>query len=576
MPGTSEKISVKEFWHLINEKLEEICRREGWNVDKATYRGYAFQIWMAEIFCAYHQGFDIPPEEAVSFQNDLKADIVLEDSARKHLLIAQCKYIGKTSKRAIDDDEVTSFFSRHDRFMDRNWVREHGNEIIQDLLGDYADKVGAEYSVDYYFVSTWTGESKRIREIPNEFARQFEKRDLSIRCHLLDFTQLKELYQRSLSIEYSVPESVELTFAEENFIVKPEPHKTVIGIVKGNELRNIYQRKGYGESLFAWNIRGYLGAKAINKEMIRTATDNPSKFFYFNNGVSAICTDFKINDNKVVAKKFQIINGAQTVGALAKAPMDKDVYVLLRLTRTKTISTDKGINRDIIRFNNTQNKINLSDFRSNDDIQNWLKEQFERETPCGWIPKYRYVPKRGIGKRRSGQKITLEELAKRRYAFLYEPTIILADPRRLWTLRSEEGLYENAFGVGGELVDQWTKSVFREALLASLFFLEIEEEAKEQKKKDKERWFFNRLKYHALALAGVYVRTKKITPKRIIDEREYFDEVWKDYWSEARRLIVRIGMEAKEEKAPTVYAMGRSTQRWERMKAEFLLNIEEV
>lgn len=578
MPSHSESISVNEFWSILKEKLTEICKRVGWKFDNPVQRGYAFQLFVAEVLCADDRGFDSSPDESILYAKDLGADIVLEDSTRKHLLIAQCKYKGRSGQNEIAESEVTDFFSRHDDYMDRDWIRKYGSEMADDLLGDYAEKIDADCSVDYFFVSTGKSPSERIRDIPDTFSERYDKRDLNIKCHLLDFSRLKELYQRSQSLEIAVPESVELTFPSGRFFVQEEPYKTVVGLIKGNELRNIYKRQGFSESLFAWNIRGYLGARTINKEIIKTAEESPADFFYYNNGVSAICTDFSIDDNRVIAHKFQIINGAQTVGALAKSRSDKDVHVLFRLTKTKTINTDKGINRDMIRFNNTQNAIKLSDFRSNDNIQVWLRQEFQRETSCGWMQKHRYVPKRGFGgKAKPGEAtVTLEDLAKIRYAFHYEPTVILADPRQLWTLKSEGGLYEKAFGIEGELVDIWAKRAFRNVLVSILFFNKVNETAKKEKQKNDDRYFFNRLKYHSLALAGIFLRAKEISDKKLITDQDFFEEIWERLWKETRGIIYRTGVGAREESAPTLYAIARSTERWTRIKDEFLFIIEDL
>ena len=49
----------------------------------------------------------------------------------------------------------------------------------------------------------------------------------------------------------------------------------------------------------------------------------------------------------------------------------------MRITETQSVGTEKGINEKIIRYNNTQNKITLSDFRSNDKIQLELLGKFK-------------------------------------------------------------------------------------------------------------------------------------------------------------------------------------------------------
>ena len=102
--------------------------------------------------------------------------------------------------------------------------------------------------------------------------------------------------------------------------------------------------------------------RAINKEIRKTAEHEPHEFFFYNNGVSAVCSDFKYDteQNLVKANRFQIINGAQTVGAIAGADSTEHVTVLFRLTATGD-KAGGAFTDSIIRYNNTQNPIQISE-----------------------------------------------------------------------------------------------------------------------------------------------------------------------------------------------------------------------
>ena len=242
------------------------------------------------------------------------------------------------------------------------------------------------------------------------------------------------------------------------WIRKDDPYPSVVAVLKGNTLRDL--KKRYKESLFAWNIRGFLGSAGINRGMATTVREAPEDFFYFNNGVSAICTDFKIVEEKrLIAERFQIINGAQTVSTLAGEDPSADVEVLFRLTKTKSVNTEGGFNHDLIKYQNSQNPIKVSDFRSNDQIQLFLEKRLKERKATPVLKKLRYVRKRQVGRARGiGQPIKLEEMAKVRYAFLYEPTLIHATPRALWSLDGADAAYAKAFGVAGELKDSWSQA----------------------------------------------------------------------------------------------------------------------
>ena len=368
----STKMSVKDFKSQIKSDIEEIGKTCNWNITNTSQRGFAFQLWVAQMFCNADQGFDTDPLDSLLKSTDLHADIVLEDSSRNHMLIAQCKYESLTKEPAVDEKEVADFFGRHALFQNTSWVKKHGSGDAVEALGDYNEKIRDNWSVEYYFVSTGFA-SFRVQEMPDSFNSRFEKEGLPIKCFLLDFQRLKEYYVRSLSLESSIPREVQIHLPKNQYFEKKIPFQTLIAVLKGNTLRDLY--KQYKESLFAWNIRGYLGNRGINNIIAGTAESSPDNFFYFNNGVTAICTEYSINNNLLKANNFQIINGAQTIGALARVDIKEEVEILFRITKTLDVKTDKGVNRDIIRFNNTQNAVKISDFRSNDPIQLWLENE---------------------------------------------------------------------------------------------------------------------------------------------------------------------------------------------------------
>jgi hypothetical protein len=365
-------------------------------------------------------------------------------------------------------------------------------------------------------------------------------------------------------LEQSLPDTVELDLPAKQFFYKDKPYPTLVAVVKGNLLQNLSRR--YRQALYAWNIRGYLGNRGINQSISETAKDDPTAFFYFNNGVSAICTDLKIVGNKVTAHKFQIINGAQTVSSLANAPSNPDIEVLLRLTQTQSVSTEKGFNRSIIQCNNSQNAVKLSDFRANDPIQLFLEWAIPNVRHRDAAPKLHYLRKRSVGKKGIGQGVKLEELAKARYAFLYEPTLVHSIPKALWTLEEEGGVYEKAFGIDGVLQDVWSEETLDECLLALALLFRISAESKTLAKGSDEMKFLPRCKYHALSLFGHIIRRQtQVDCRKLVRNRGLFDTFWAPNWQIVRDILADVFTNA-EEADSTMFAFVRSGERWKGME----------
>ena len=326
------------------------------------------------------------------------------------------------------------------------------------------------------------------------------------------------------------------------------------------------------ERLFSYNIRSYLGKKGLNKDIIHTAEVDPASFYYFNNGVSAICTSFDIDSLNIVrAGNFQIINGAQTVGALSAARLNSDIEVLLRITEGLSVKTDRGFNADIIKFNNTQNVVKSSDFRSNDQIQVWIENKFKNLRPRGAIVKMTFIRKRTNRKTPGMYVLRLEDFAKIRHTYWYEPTRSIADPKSLWTMQADGGFYEEAFGVKGELRDFWSDTEFDDALLSICLYKAIEDRINEAIKKDKSFLYLRRLRFFSLGLARIYIeiRHPDSPSAEMLASEAAFSQMFADFWSVSVRELIDAHHQATEVDKISGFALVRNEQRWRAVKEKF-------
>ena len=154
-------------------------------------------------------------------------------------------------------------------------------------------------------------------------------------------------------------------------------------IVPGEFFHSLYKK--HGTSLFSANIRDYLGSRSsdsnINNGIKHTAETEPKNFWAFNNGITALVNNLtprKLATGRVrlTLSGISVVNGAQTTGAigsLIKKP-SKDLQVPVRFIWTNKDEIVEGI----VKYNNSQNKISASDFRSTDAVQKRLKLEFEK------------------------------------------------------------------------------------------------------------------------------------------------------------------------------------------------------
>lgn len=163
--------------------------------------------------------------------------------------------------------------------------------------------------------------------------------------------------------------------------------------VSGQWLREQYNK--YSGDLFSANYRGFLGnsRQRINNGIKTTAEKAQKNFWAFNNGITLLTNKIHTETDKTILSGMSIINGAQTTGSLGAVPDSIDLSETKILTRIIESSDPKIIN-DIVKFNNTQNKITAWDSFSNDPIQIQLHEEFK-------ILGHDYNIKRGFSNRDS-------------------------------------------------------------------------------------------------------------------------------------------------------------------------------
>jgi hypothetical protein len=152
----------------------------------------------------------------------------------------------------------------------------------------------------------------------------------------------------------------------------------LIGKIPGQCLADLYF--SHRTRLLQRNVRAFLKAtNSVNSGILQTARTAPDRFLSYNNGIAT--TSSKVRLVKEVsgvyrlthASDFQIVNGGQTTATLMVAKMDKSadisaVEVALKLTIVNPEDLDELVPK-ISRYANSQNKVQDSDFESNNP---WL------------------------------------------------------------------------------------------------------------------------------------------------------------------------------------------------------------
>jgi hypothetical protein len=168
---------------------------------------------------------------------------------------------------------------------------------------------------------------------------------------------------------------------DSGFEIRGNEWKAYVTAVPARFLSRVYRK--YKSKAFSANVRDYLGSRRsdanINNGIKRSAEESPDDFWVYNNGVTILVNSFEFVASPKATLKISglsIVNGAQTTGAIGSLKKIPDAMVKVPARFVQT--SDAELVRNVIQFNNSQNKIAASDFRSTDRIQKKLKEQVSK------------------------------------------------------------------------------------------------------------------------------------------------------------------------------------------------------
>jgi hypothetical protein len=310
--------------------------------------------------------------------DDKKCDLIWVNRDEKFALIAQDYF---------KDDIAKATEAPPNKASDLNtavaWVFGNDNlsvipERIRSGVADVRDAIAKkEISEVYFFYIHNLPESVNVRRELDKVKATADKYLSAYEINV--FTQ--EIGQNTIitwyeSLQNPILVTDEITISTENgYWTQVDKWKSFTTNIPGTTLSTWFN--DYGEKLFSANQRDYLGSrksdKNINNGIKNSATGEPENFWVFNNGISII-TNKIIEDGTVATLSgISIINGAQTTGSLGSVEQElaNSLLVLCRFIECN----DQVIVKNIVKYNNSQNKLISSDYRSNDRIQRRLVDE---------------------------------------------------------------------------------------------------------------------------------------------------------------------------------------------------------
>lgn len=218
--------------------------------------------------------------------------------------------------------------------------------------------------------------------------------------------------------------------------------------IQAVDLRTLWS--AHSVQLMSPNIRDYLGmvksAGNINFGIKETAKSQPGNFAIFNNGITVLVNDFKADDDAgtLTVSGVGIVNGGQTTGALGEIPAEDAKNMGSAMVMARFVKcNDPAVLEDIVRYNNTQNKVEATDFRSKDAIQERLRTEFKKVPDADYLGGRRGGARDAIVRRRD--LVPDSSVAQSLAAFHGDPNLAYNETRTIW---DNDGVYANVFRDG--------------------------------------------------------------------------------------------------------------------------------
>ncbi|MDN3357625.1 AIPR family protein [Actinomadura sp. DC4] len=177
---------------------------------------------------------------------------------------------------------------------------------------------------------------------------------------------------------------IDLDVTLENWGTIGEPYEAYYGVVAATDVSDWYER--HGDRLFSQNIRKALGRTSVNETLDDTLVEDPGHFWYFNNGITALCESIKKTARGATSRTYgafslsgvSVVNGAQTVAAVHRAAHRSaesvgEARVWVRFISLEGCPPDFGT--AVTRATNTQNTVEARDFVALDPEQNRLRTE---------------------------------------------------------------------------------------------------------------------------------------------------------------------------------------------------------
>jgi len=326
-------------------------------------------------------------DEITDGAGDKQIDAIFVDDDNSIVYIIQGKFYGADS---VDAEPLREVLSSWVNLKNLVRLQETGNSKLKRKLSELAIAFEDEYDIAFELVTTGSLTTSAHNDLSIFQKELAESEELSANIHLVDNSELKRRYDIALEKENPIIKHT-ITLNNDKYMkMDIAGNDVVLAAVPLEECIKIPGIKD--GTLFQKNVRQSLGLNnRVNKGIKQSIYgDNSQDFFFYHNGITAICSKLEIEGNDITCTGLSIVNGCQSLNTILscseKVKTLDDSYVLFRFYEVKHRDRADRISVST----NSQSAVKPRDLRSNDKRVLNLKRTFEQKYTQGYL-----ITKRG-------------------------------------------------------------------------------------------------------------------------------------------------------------------------------------
>jgi len=371
----------------IYEKISEELKADYYTQNYPN-DGQRFVAWY--LFNVLKQDRNQTKDAITDGADDKQIDAIVIDDDKQTVFILQGKFI---STGQVDAEPLREVLSSWMQLRDLVRLQNVANQKLQRKLSEVAKAFEDEYEVCFELITTaklTDSAQKDLETFQKQLSEISENEDFDATISVVDEDELSKRYDLAL-VSDNPQINYTLNLADSKFMpVEIASTQVVLAAVP---LKEAVQIRGIKDgSLFQKNVRQSLGtSNTVNKKIRQTILGDKHKdFFFFHNGITAICNRMELKDDKLTLYGLSVVNGCQSLNTIQSCSETvkklDETYILFRFYEIP--QRDRA---DLISINtNSQSAVKPRDLRSNDKRVLNLKRVFEQKYAQGY-----FITKRG-------------------------------------------------------------------------------------------------------------------------------------------------------------------------------------